>query len=38
MENKINEKKNEILEVKDYVVIFDVENGEIKSINLGCYN
>ena len=29
---------NEILEDKDYVVIFDVENGEVKSINLGCYN
>ena len=38
--NKSNilEYKNEILEDKDYVVIFDVENGEVKSINLGCYN
>ena len=40
LDEKINilEYKNEILEDKDYVVIFDVENGEVKSINLGCYN
>ena len=30
--------KNKILKNKSYFVSFDVENGEIKLINLGCWN